>query len=218
MVKNMKKITDELDNLISIAKSVAHQFGIKCEVLIHDYERPFESSIVYIENSHVTQRKIGNGGTDIGLRVFNGKENDEGRYSYLTRTQDGKLLRSSTAYIKNDEQTVIGTLCINFDITELMMASNFLDDFVNVGEKRAEEIKPETTVYNEVDDLLENLINQSIDFVGIPVSHMTREQKIEGIKFLEKKGAFFIKKATGKISTYYDISKYTIYNYLNEQD
>jgi len=45
---------------------------------------------------------------------------------------------------------------------------------------------------------------------------MTREQKVEGINYLNKKGVFKIKNAGNIIAKYYDISKYTIYNYLSE--
>lgn len=45
---------------------------------------------------------------------------------------------------------------------------------------------------------------------------MNREQKIEGIRYLNNKGAFKIKNASVIVSKYYDVSRYTIYNYIND--
>ena len=39
------------------------------------------------------------------------------REPYLTKTTDGKLLKSSTIFIRNDEGKPVGILGINFDIT-----------------------------------------------------------------------------------------------------
>ena len=71
-------------------------------------------------------------------------------------------------------------------------------------------------ITNDIDEMLDVLIWQSIEYVGLPVAHMTREDKIKGLIFLEEKGALLIKKSSDKISKVYDISKYTLYNYLNE--
>ena len=45
---------------------------------------------------------------------------------------------------------------------------------------------------------------------------MNREQKIDGIRYLNNKGAFKIKNASTIVSKYYDVSRYTIYNYIND--
>ncbi len=48
--------------LKQIAAGIAAQFGDNCEVLIHDLTDGIaQSSIVYIENGHVTGRKLGDG-------------------------------------------------------------------------------------------------------------------------------------------------------------
>lgn len=101
---------------------------------------------------------------------------------------------------------------MNCDITDAMIARNFLNSYVGSGEDE----KVEATVYNNVDDLLISLINESINYVGAPVAIMNREQKIDGIRYLNNKGAFKIKNASTIVSKYYDVSRYTIYNYIND--
>ena len=69
---------------------------------------------------------------------------------------------------------------------------------------------------NDVNGLLDALIVESIEHVGVPVALMGKSQKIDGLKYLDKKGAFLVKKAGDKVAKAYDISKFTIYNYLDE--
>jgi hypothetical protein len=53
--------------------------------------------------------------------------------------------------------------------------------------------EPKEVITNDIGEMLEALIWQSIEYVGIPVAHMSREDKIKGLAFLEEKGAFLSK-------------------------
>lgn len=210
----MKRIENEMKFFNSLVKGLAAHFGNKCEFVLHDYEKPYEATIVSIENGHVTGRSVGHCGTNTGLQALREKAKQGDRYNYFTQTKDGRILRSSTIYINNEKSEVIGSLCINLDITELKMAERAVQSIIDP------ENKPqvaEQTVFTNVNELLDSLIQESIKHVGIPVSHMTREQKIEGIEFLDRKGAFLIKKGGDRIAKFYDISKYTLYTYLDEE-
>ena len=105
---------------------------------------------------------------------MHGEEADEGKFGYISQTKDGRYLKSSTIYIKDEQGKILGSLCVNCDITDAMIARNFLNSYVGSGEDE----KVEATVYNNVDDLLISLINESINYVGAPVAVMNREQKI----------------------------------------
>ncbi len=208
----MKKIRDEFEVFNRLAKGIAAEFGEKCEVVLHDYEQPFDHTIVAIENGQITGRKVGDSSTNLGLEVMKGSTGGDDKYSYITQTKEGKILKSSTVYLRDDSGAAIGSLCINFDITDLKMAESTIRTIT--GNSTSQETKEVIT--NDINELLDALIWQSIDYVGIPVVHMSREDKINGLEFLERKGAFLIKKSADKIAKVYDISKYTLYNYLED--
>jgi predicted transcriptional regulator YheO len=212
----MNTVEDVLPVFKKVVEGLGKHFGDSCEFVLHDYTKEFSSTIVAIANGEVTGRSVGKGGTNIGLRVMQGMEGEDGRFNYVSQTQDGRFLRSSTIFLKDDKGKVVGTLCINIDITEMIHARNYLEKFVNIGKENEQHV--EALVYENVDDLLISIINDSIAFIGTPVALMTREQKIEGINYIQKRGGFKIKNAGNVIAKYYDISKYTIYNYLNEKD
>lgn len=209
----MKSVKEILPFLTALADGLGRHFGENCEFVIHDYSRDFDSTIVAISNGSVTGRNIDKGGTIVGLRMLQGLEKSDGRFNYFTQTYDGRFLRSSTIYIKDDDENVIGALCVNLDITQMVSANNYLKEFIGMEPENA---KTETIVFNNVEDLLISMIQDSIAHVGTPVALMTKQQKIDGINYLSRRGALRIKNANNVIAKYYDISKYTIYNYLNE--
>ena len=211
----MKELNDVLPLLKLLVSGLGKEFGPDCEFLVHDYSKGFSSSIVAIANGNVTGRSVGDGGTDIGLRVYKGECKDDGRYNYITQTQDGRYLKSTTIYLKDDEGKVLGSLCVNMDVTKLLSCKNMLDGLAGIDNAKT---KVEAMVYTNVDDLLVSIINDSVAFVGTPIAMMTREQKINGIRYIAQRGGLKIKNAGNSIARYYGISKYTVYNYLGLAD
>ena len=74
--------------------------------------------------------------------------------------------------------------------------------------------EPERIPQN-VNQLLEELIDQSVSLVGKPVALMSKEDKIQAIRFLNQSGAFLITKSGDKIAKFFNISKYTLYSYMD---
>ena len=202
-----------LQFLFRLAKALSAQFGPSCEVVIHDLQsNDPDSSIVAIENGHVSGRKVGDGPSHVVLEALHGGVAED-RLSYLTKTADGKTLKSTTVYIRDDGQEPIGIFSINYDITLMLAMENTLHQFTATGSGEEESITVTTT---HVSDLLDELIEQSVRRVGKPVDLMTKEEKVEAIKFLSDTGAFLITKSGNRVCKYFGISKYTLYSYIEE--
>ena len=204
----------EIEFCKQLAKGVARQFGSNCEVVVHDLcaEEP-EHSVVVIENGHVTGRRLGDGPSHVVWEALKADPDSlTDRLSDLTRTEDGKLLKSSTMYIRNDEGKPIGIFAINYDITMMKLMEDTIQEFTRTDASAQE---PETITHN-VNDLLEELIKQSAQLVGKPVALMTKDDKIKAIRFLNESGAFTIMKAGQRVCNFFGISKYTLYSYIDE--
>ncbi|MDF2951885.1 MAG: hypothetical protein K0S18_1468 [Anaerocolumna sp.] len=201
---------------INLLKQIAHglsaQFGDNCEIVIHDLTGGnIESSIVFIENGHVTNRKLGDGPSHVVLEALHDESNKlEDHLGYLTRTTDGRILKSSTIYIRNEDQKVTHIFGINYDITNLLLVKSSLSALIDNNDTK----EPEKITRN-VTDLLDDLIDQSVKLVGKPVVLMTKEDKVKAIQFLNETGAFLITKSGDKVSKYFGISKYTLYSYMD---
>ena len=205
----------QLDFYKRLAHALALQFGSGCEVVVHDLEAADPShSIVAIENGHVTGRKLGDGPSHVVLEALHaGDAQIEDRLAYLTRTADGKVLKSSTVFIRDERGHAVGIFAVNFDITVLRAAQDTIGELI--GTEPSESREPEPIV-RSVADLLDDLIEQSVELVGTPVALMTKEEKVRAIRYLNDTGAFLITKSGPKVCKYFGISKYTLYSYLDE--
>ena len=203
----------KLEELRHIAKGIAAQFGPNCEVVVHDLSQHPDHTIVAIENGHVSGRKVGDGASNVVLERMEHQDREaQDHLSYLTRTPDGKVLKSSTIYIRNGRGRVTAILAINFDISALMMAAGAVRDFISVQEPQQAE--PEKIV--NINNVLEELIQQSVALVGKPAALMNKEDKIKAIRFLNENGAFLVTRSGEKVAKYFGISKYTLYSYLDK--
>lgn len=204
----------EIDFCTKLAKGIASQFGPSCEVVVHDLAASeIEHSIVAIENGHVSGRRVGDGPSHVVWEALKAEPKGlEDRLSYLTRTEDGKILKSSTIFLRDENGKATGIFAINYDITMMKAMEDVLHIFTATEESTQE---PETITHN-VTDLLEELIKQSAKIVGKPVALMNKEDKVKAIRFLNESGAFLITKAGQRVCNYFGISKYTLYSYIDE--
>lgn len=213
-----------LDLLKQIAHGLAVQFGDSCEIVIHDLKsEQLEHSVVHIENGHVTGRKLGDGPSRV---VFDTLSKDpskiKDRLSYLTKTEDGRILKSSTMFVRGDNGTVEYIFSLNYDITALLSIESAVHSLVTTQKEtqirenglNEDDSQPQPILHN-VTDLLDSLIEQALNLVGKPVAAMNKEDKIKVVKFLNNAGAFLITKSGDRVASLLEISKFTLYNYMD---
>ena len=204
----------DLDFYKRLAKALAEEFGESCEVLVHDLTGGDpDHTIVAIENGHVSHRQTGDGPSLVALEAMQEKNQEKlkDRSGYLLRTHDGRIVKSSTVYIRNEQGGIDGIFCVNYDITNLLMAQKAVDSLLSHGD----EPKTPASIPLNVNELLDDLIEQSVKKVGKPVALMSKDDKIAAIRFLNDAGAFLVTKSGDKISKYFGISKYTLYAYID---
>jgi predicted transcriptional regulator YheO len=120
------------------------------------------------------------------------------------------MLRSSTLYFRDAKGKVIGSLCINTDVGRMVELQNSLKEFTMLPMNR----EVEEVFANRVEDLFEYFIRKSENVVHKSAAEMTKEDKIEVIRFLDSKGFFLITRSGDEVCKFLDISKYTLYKYL----
>lgn len=235
----MKTLYDDWNTWQRLMSMLEYQFGSNCEIILHDLTKDYNHTIVDIRNGHITDRNIGDCGSNLGLEVLRGTVQEGDRYNYVVYTRDGKILRSSTMFIKNDEGNVIGCLCINLDITETVRLEEFLKRYnsYEIEEDNAQSILPTSKKHaeantvpsdsssnppsdsevfaNNITEVLEFLIAQADKRAGKPVDELSREEKIEFVRYLDQKGAFLVTKSSERICEHLKVSRFTLYNYLD---
>lgn len=208
---------DDTEFLERLAKGIANLFGDNCEVTVHDLKHGFENSIIAIENGHVSGRRVGDGSSEVVLRTLKEEPSKvQDNYNYLARTKEGRIIKSSSIFLRDKKGRPACLFGINYDITDLIVAKKALETAIQT--KEPGDRGEVSAITANVTDLLDQLVTEADEFVGKPVAVMTKEDKTRAIQFLNDKGAFLIKKAGDKISRHYDISKYTLYNYMSAEE
>jgi predicted transcriptional regulator YheO len=197
------------DLLKRLAHGLAMAVGSICEVVVHDFNDP-ERSIVAIENSHITGRKVGDPLDALGLQVLRcppGKD----PINYRTTTKDGKILRSSSILLRDEHGEVLGAICVNLDITALLKTQELFNEIAAPAETSIEE-----GFEHNIGEILELLVKEAIRSTGKDIPEMEREDKVAVIAHLDSKGAFLIRYSIDRVAQALNISKFTVYNYLEE--
>lgn len=191
-----------------IGAAIQQTFGVKCEVVLHDF-RKIPRSIVWIQGN-VTNRRIGGSLSQIGLRMVSGNDNEPDKIAYVRNSRDGKLIKSTTVLVRDSKGKVFGCLCINLDITDLIAGRDGLDTFL--GLENLEEVR----FSNRVGDVLADMVSSIEKEIGRPASVMTRAERLRFIQGLHAKGGFAIRRSVPSVARYLGLSRATIYNHLKK--
>jgi predicted transcriptional regulator YheO len=205
------KAVDELKKFIPIVNAIAHTFGKNCEVILHDLTNP-QSSVMYVINGHVTGREVGHSFHHLITQVLlSNKFQNDFVANFKTETADNRMIKSTTALIRNSFDEVIGSICINFDLTHIEVLKDFMDDFSSFDQGT---VQKNVEQYDSVMEIVDKLIDRMID--KDQVDQMDRNQKLQLVKFMNDKGVFLIKGLVEKVADLLKVSKVTMYSYLDE--
>lgn len=193
------------------ADMLVKMFGSRCEVAVHDFT-DLKKSLIYLAGN-VTGREMGSPSTDLVLNELTKSVSDiEDLPNYKTRLPNGITMKSSTIFLRDEEEQVIGALCINYDISMMIQYETEIQDFISF--TKTEE-KSET-FYNTVQEVIQDMVDQVLTGFNKAPSMLSLEEKIECVRLLQEKGAFLIKGSTDYLASVLGVSKFTIYNYLQK--
>lgn len=217
-VSYTQKIDQHAKSYLPLMKAIAVHFGGNCEVVLHDMSRPEQSLIAIVGN--VTNRSVGAPITNFVLEIIQREGNQaEDRIGYISRSKDGKVLKSTTMFIRENGQ-IRYVLCINYCISDFMIINSIVNEFCreNIEVKDVvNQNEREEYFANDVEEFLENIINETLRQKGDrKLQYMDKQEKIELIRSLDRKGVFLVKGAVEMIAAHFGASKFTVYNYLDE--
>jgi predicted transcriptional regulator YheO len=206
-----KSVHPIITRYIPIVKGIAGTFGSNCEVVLHDFS-DLKNSIVIIENGHVTGRDSSSSMNDHSLQQVKSGKTQQDTINYSGKGTDGRTIKSTTMFIRDDNNSAIGCLCINFDVTEFAVAKKALAELLDFGQV---EDKEDTSV-KKINDVLKEVVNAKIDEIGKPIAYLNKDEKVRIVNDLDHQGVFLIKGAIDYVADILCVSRYTIYNYLDE--
>ena len=147
---------------------------------------------------------------------------------YETRLPDGRSLRSTTVVFRDAQDTAVAALCINSDVmiwqAVKAIAESMLPAEVPARPDRPASERPADTgkpaedekFFQDIDELAQHLLAEAIDASGAPVDLMQKRHKIAVVNDLKDRGFFMLKESVEMAAAALQVTRFTIYNYLNE--
>lgn len=208
------KLHPILEAMVPLLDGIANTMGKNCEAVLHEITES-KKCIVAISNGHVTGRSIGSPMLDIVTQALGDQNKDkvDNVVNYSNKSVNGKILKSSTMFIRDEKNIIIGALCINIDISEFVVAHKVLDEFIQSDSKRE---VGSNSFPNNINDVLISVVGDTLESYGKPIAYMNKDEKVIIVKKLDEQGAFLIKGAIDYVAKILCVSRYTIYNYLDE--
>lgn len=208
------KLHPDLRAAAQLAEGLAQVLGSRYEVILHDL-RHKESSIAAMGGS-ITGRKVGEPVTNYLLSMLGRYgDNAPNTIHYRNVTPDGRILRSSTLFIRDADGHIIGCLCVNQDLTDFIVASKLSQEFVSFQDQPGEEPASELFAH-DITEVMESMVQTELELVQKPAAYMQKEDKLAFVGSLEKKGIFDVKGSVEYVAERLGVTNFTIYNYLKE--
>lgn len=216
-----------LQQYVKLTEFLGHTLGPSYEVALHDLTNK-ERSIIAIANSHVSGREVGAPLTNMALSILKDKsyESADYRLNYYGVSVNGKDLRSSTLFIKDDGR-LIGLLCINFDDSRYRAVSNqimglchpdiFVEDVLApfaAGEGGVR-LAPEK-FGSSAEVVAADAISRELEHLGVTAERLTSEERLQIITTLEASGIFLLKGAVKDVAAGLHCSQASVYRYLSQ--
>ncbi|MFJ6428438.1 transcriptional regulator [Microbacterium maritypicum] len=199
-----------------VLRALATAAGPTVEVVLHNLDGTdvdLGHTIMAIENGHVTGRAVGGPSTSLGLDVLKDRRGNHDAFGYTGYTSDGRELRCSSVYFHNGAGDIIASLCVNVDLSPLLLARKTLDALLPAPVPAN---APKEHFGTDLVSVMDSMITEAIREIGRPLESMSRDDKITVLERLDQRGATQMRKSVEAIAKRLGISRVTAYSYLEE--
>lgn len=211
-----------LKTLFASVDALAAAIGNNTEIVVHDLTNP-SSSVLKIANGHVSGRAVGDS-------MFSGPDGDLGFAGllnartappsseplviadYTTVTAKGTKLKSATTVYRDAAGVAFASLCINVDLSEVEIAHAALGRLLR---QYSSENTPQNA-QTDLESMMEEIIDSSLSQSGRAGKPMNKKEKLEAVRVMQDRGMFIVKGGVEKAASKLGVTRYTIYNYLDE--
>lgn len=223
--QGVTKIRAELEKFKQLVMFLGEVMGKDVEIILHDVT-DLENSVVAISQTNLSGREIGSPVTNLILKIL--KEGKKTHKTFITnyegRAKDGTTLRSSTFFIRDQSERIIGMLCVNVDFKRMERVIHYLRAFVGGDLKLDEHIVNDAERQSHsvehlspsIEDIAASSIKEIVTSMNVPSERMSQQEKMEVVHRLNENGIFLLKGIVSIVSKELKTSEATIYRYLSK--
>lgn len=210
---------EKIRSFLPLVDFIAEVSGPFTEVVLHDVTSR-EHALIAIRNGRLSGRDVGAPMTDFAVHLLE-HARKEGKHfitNYLGQAGggDGKFLKSSTFFIRDDEGEIIGILGINTDLSALRELHKMLGQMIALDDEAVADIAAAEARMEEptVRDMVRLVMDQVMNTNGSLPAEMSTEEKKKTVEELDRRGVFLLKGTVSEVAQRMDVSEQTIYRYL----
>lgn len=215
---------DLLKPYAKILPFLGKAIGENIEIALHDLSLE-GMPIVAIYNGEMSHRKVGDSHTVLGEHILQTKQYETKEYvtNYKSMSSSGKILRSSSYFIKDEKNELVGMFCINVDISDYDYLNATIQKILGIQDHEDVEYKRENPIEvlsNSLESTVSQCIQEALKDMACPnyLEHgrLNAEEKMTIIRALHKQGIFNVKGAIPVVAKELASSEPTIYRYLKK--
>lgn len=201
-------LTGFLDNLAQI-------FGNDCEIVLHDFTNGMDRTVVHIINGHVTGRDEESCLSTLWFDELEKLKLSPSGLNYLSTTPQGHVLKCGSSLLKDETGNIIGAICVNYDITDVLQAQRTLSKIAG------NTIQPEShnqteVLFHNVNEMIEYYLRELEAQYGKPGNRFDKKERYDALTELNRKGITQISKSASRLCDFFGISRGTLYAELGK--
>ena len=202
---------EAFDFLDRMARGIAVMFGDQCETVVHEIDGQKVKNLA-IYNGHVSGRTTGSTLSIYGRDTMMDEEDPKAKLdldyvNQMVITPSGKTMKSSTFHFRGEDYHF--ALGINYDISVMSQMSRIMDGLLRT------DATLQTSLFG-TGNSMEEVFESCSEMVKRPFSQMQKADRLTLVSILKEKGFFQMQRSVPYAAERLGVTKYTIYNYLNE--
>jgi predicted transcriptional regulator YheO len=198
----------------------ARALGPTSEVVLHNFGRIPHSIVAVYGN--VSGREVGGPATNMGLHNLMRQEPLRSRLGYYATMPNNAICRCSSVYLFGSYTQPVGAICVNTDVTPFLAVKDAVEALTgglpspqSSSLDSIDQPFPEA-FYKTVDQAADHILQDTLRSAKIAPKLMSKSQKVNVVRMLHDRGFFLLKQSVGLTADALEVTRYTVYAYLNE--
>ena len=205
-------LAPKLAMLANLMDGLGAMLGPHYELILHDLHDPGDlTHTVVAVVGNVTGRSIGSPATNFLIDLLNRHGNDApDSINYRNVSRTGQTLRSSTLFIRDEAGRIIGSLCINQDLSMYQEASRLLQTLSAFQSDDGNEV-----FLKDIADVKAAAEKVLSDYPK-PLAYQRKKDRIIQMLELDNLGFFELTDSVKILAQHFGVNQTTVYLYLRE--
>ncbi len=205
-------LAPKLAMLANLMDGLGAMLGPHYELILHDlHDFADLTHTVVAVVGNVTGRSVGSPATNFLIDLLGRHGHDApDSINYRNVSRTGQTLRSSTLFIRDEEKRIIGSLCINQDLSMYLEASRLLQTLSSFQSDDGNEV-----FLKDIADVKAAAEKVLSDYPK-PLAYQRKKDRIIQMLELDNLGFFELTDSVKILAQHFGVNQTTVYLYLRE--